>query len=195
MRIPCVGSDPIGITLNQIQLQRKSTTMQSNEVRIPKPEFATGDNNTSPYFKSSFARSLSTYTFGSSPQSKSLDFTINYGFNHDEDEGTLINSTALFEQCHMSMPPVFTSRRCTTRTAMGGDATRMPAVEQSTESLASSSSVATTVPNVNVWTNAQVRYLLTCLFFAIKCKHATSCTHVASSASPTRRCTVGRGVG
>lgn len=149
------------------------TRLQSNEIRIPKPEFhlrsnGTGDLNTSMtsngserepgssshYFKSSFARSLST--FGSSPQSKSLDFAINYGYPQiiDDDDGpTLMNST-LLQYCPLSMPHMFSGDEdCFLRRALREEKPGM----QSTESLASSSSVATTVKNV--WTgvgNAQV---------------------------------------
>lgn len=153
------------------------TRLQSNEVRIPKPEFhlksssssGTGDllntsmtsNGTSShYFKSSFARSLST--FGSSPQSKSLDFAINYGYPQiiDDDEGSTLMNSTLLEHCPLSMPHMFSSaggvggEDCFLRRAMREE---KPGMQQSTESLASSSSVATTVKNV--WTgvgNAQV---------------------------------------
>ena len=153
------------------------TGLQSNEVRIPK--FDLKGVFTSPpdpqhshlapsqhYFKSSFARSLST--FGSSPQSKSLDFTINYGypqprFGADQDdgqvsgdEGTLLYGPLL--ESPLSMPPMYNGRRMGEEPAEAQDERTKdgkPVTEQSTESLASSSSVATVVPNV--WTsNAQV---------------------------------------
>ena len=49
------------------------TRLQSNEVRIPKPEFDLNSSSQCQYFKSSFARSLSF----SCSQTKSLDFGLN----------------------------------------------------------------------------------------------------------------------
>lgn len=153
------------------------TRLQSNEIRIPKPELktsfdllntsngSTGDNNCQHYFKSSFARSLST--FGASPQSKSLDFTINYGYpqarlnssideeqqpgglDKGDDEGTLLYSTLLEP---LSMPPMFDCGEMQQK--VDRIRNEKPVSKQSTESLVSSSSLATVR---NVWTgNAQV---------------------------------------
>lgn len=157
------------------------TRLQSNEIRIPKPEFGVKSSNSQTgsdglntsgsssssnchhYFKSSFARSLST--FGSSPQSKSLslDFAINYG-NSGED----------YHNSHfspLSMPPMYShshldqQRFCEEE----GDGGKL-VTDHSCESLVSSSSLAT-VRNVDVdvdvWTgntNAQVCLLCGLLF-------------------------------
>lgn len=148
------------------------TRLQSNEVRIPKPEFdlkgssgtATGpdlsssssSNNYNHYFKSSFARSLSS--FGSSPQSKSLDYAINYGIHPqqqqrfssiDEDGDSLLR----YETNHspFSMPPIYSTSTDFFEDEDAAAEAGKPATEQSTESLVSSSSTVK-----NVWTNAQV---------------------------------------
>lgn len=147
------------------------TRLQSNEIRIPKPEFSvktsrgsdslntsTGSNSSSNshhYFKSSFARSLST--FASSPQSKSLslDFAINYGFNG---EGAEDSSQYPNNHCSpLSMPPIYShiEQRFGDEEEVAQDQRDCGKQEQSCESLVSSSSMAT-VRNVDVWTGAQV---------------------------------------
>lgn len=151
------------------------TRLQSNEVRIPKPEFdlktsftgsdllnsstgSSGSGGAQHYFKSSFARSLST--FGSSPQSQSLDFTINYGYPQTrfsssiDEEQTGYGNAATHENSPLSMPPMYSCGAMQEDVGQGTGSIEKPVTEQSTESLVSSSSVATVK---NVWTgNAQV---------------------------------------
>lgn len=126
------------------------TRLQSNEVRIPKPEFDMKNSSFgsdtldgsqtggSHYFKSSFARSLST------PQSKSLDFSINCGYGQPTRLNYSIEEVPM-EESPFSMPPItFTSD------TEDGCCTELPP-----ESIAISSSVNTAVKNI--WTdNAQV---------------------------------------
>lgn len=184
------------------------TRLQSNEIRIPKPEFdlkssylntstgSTGSQNSSTnsngtsgnncqqhYFKSSFARSLTNFGSSSTPQSKSLDFAINYGFNsiaEGDDELNLLDKhhhhLNHHQQQHflhlqnggsnspLSMPPMYSTRYDQEdeeeEEVTGNERDETEKREQSSESLVSSSSMATVK---NVWTggNAQVcrRYL------------------------------------
>lgn len=68
------------------------TRLQSNEIRVPKPEFEYDSQEPCQYFKSAFARSLSF----SNNKTKSLDIGINFGLNKNSENGT-ITEDALFD--------------------------------------------------------------------------------------------------
>lgn len=68
------------------------TRLQSNEIRVPKPEFEYNSQEPCQYFKSAFARSLSF----SNNKTKSLDIGINFGLNKYCENET-ITEDALFD--------------------------------------------------------------------------------------------------
>lgn len=61
------------------------TRLQSNEIRVPKPEFEYNSQEPCQYFKSAFARSLSF----SNNKTKSLDIGINFGLNKNCENETI----------------------------------------------------------------------------------------------------------
>lgn len=180
------------------------TRLQSNEVRIPKPEFdlktsftgsdhlnsstgSSGSGGAQHYFKSSFARSLST--FGASPQSQSLDFTINYGYPQTrfsssiDEEQTGYGNAATHENSPLSMPPMYSCGAMQEDEGQGTGSIEKPVTEQSTESLVSSSSVATVK---NVWNgNAQVCRLFASPFLCYSHKPNRKFTRVQTTTRQT----------
>lgn len=68
------------------------TRLQSNEIRVPKPEFEYNSQEPCQYFKSAFARSLSF----SNNKTKSLDIGINFGLKKNCENET-ITEDALFD--------------------------------------------------------------------------------------------------
>lgn len=131
------------------------TRLQSNEIRIPKPEFhlkngpdSLNNNSSSSYFKSSFARSLSSFGGGSGSGSRSLDF-VNTSCCYSDCDDTPEQGTLLHHEdsdSPLSLPHFATSGYAVESDSE--DLRRIP--EQSSESLVSCSSVATTVKQVGV---------------------------------------------
>lgn len=82
-------------------LTAMETRLQSNEIRVPKPEFEYNSQEPCQYFKSAFARSLSF----SNNKTKSLDIGINFGLNKNCENETITEDALFDDDCGSVVTP------------------------------------------------------------------------------------------